>query len=98
MYERLYDDMERVNVRFIGMTTENTRYDFGIMYTNLFFGKPLITCMQTGRSFLMCAEDAEDVEHIQRLLKIQDSTEATAISEFFKVTLPLTSTEVQYNE
>ncbi|MDQ0253873.1 nucleoside diphosphate kinase [Evansella vedderi] len=95
-YERLYDEMERVNVRFVGMTTEKTRYDFGLMYTNMFFGKPLVTCMQTGRSFLMCAEDAEDVEYLQKILKLTDIEEAKALSEFFKVTLPFTSIEAQY--
>ncbi|MBU9720501.1 MULTISPECIES: DUF3055 domain-containing protein [Bacillaceae] len=97
-YERLYDDTERVNVRFIGMTTELARYDFSIMYTNSFFGKPLITCMQTGRSFLMCANDAEDVEHIQQLLHLSDEKEAISISDFFKEILPLTSMEPQYTD
>nr|WP_175475860.1 DUF3055 domain-containing protein [Evansella caseinilytica] len=98
MYEQLYDETERVNVRFIGITTENVRYDFGIMYTNMFFGKPLITCMQTGRSFLMCAEDAKDIEHLRKVFKLTDHKEAEAISEFLAVTLPYTSLEVQYNE
>ncbi|MDG5789478.1 DUF3055 domain-containing protein [Evansella sp. AB-P1] len=98
MYERLYDETERVNVRFIGMTTENARYDFGLVYTNMFFGKPLITCMQTGRSFLMCAEEAEDVDFLKRSLKLNDVEEAQALSEFFKVSLPHMSREAQYNE
>lgn len=95
-YERLYDEMERVNVRFVGMATEKARYDFGLMYTNMFFGKPLVTCMQTGRSFLMCAEDAEDVDHLQKIFKLPDRQEAEVISEFFKVTLPVTAFEAQY--
>ncbi|MFA9557302.1 DUF3055 domain-containing protein [Evansella sp. AB-rgal1] len=97
-YERLYDETERVNVRFIGLTTDSTRYDFSMMYTNMFFGKPLITCMQTGRSFLMCAEDAEDYDYLQRMLKLKEKEEAKTLSEFFKVQLPFMSVEPQYHD
>ncbi|ADU30914.1 DUF3055 domain-containing protein [Evansella cellulosilytica] len=96
LYERLYDETERVNVRFVGVTTDKSRYDFGMMYTNMFFGKPLVTCMQTGRSFLMCAEDAKDVEQLQRVFKISDHQEAESLSEFFMETLPHMSVEPQY--
>ncbi|MEH7522835.1 SAV0927 family protein, partial [Bacillus sp. JJ1503] len=48
LFEKLYDEHENVKVRFVGFTTELTRYDFGIVFTNLFFGKPLVVCMQTG--------------------------------------------------
>jgi hypothetical protein len=49
LFEKLYDEYEKVKVRFVGFTTKDTRYDFGIVYTNMFFGKPLVICMQTGR-------------------------------------------------
>ncbi|WP_078595425.1 DUF3055 domain-containing protein [Evansella clarkii] len=96
-YELLYDKTERVNVNFVGMTTESARYDFGITYTNMFFGKPLITCMQTGRSFLLCADDITDVEQIERLFKV-DPYEAEALAEFFKDVLPVTGLQTQYAE
>ena len=97
-YDLLYDETERVNVNFVGMTTEKVRYDFGIMYTNMFFGKSLITCMQTGRSILLCAEDATDVEQIQKLFKIKELSEAKALSEFFSEVLPVTSLQQQYSD
>src|SRR5690554_2209353 len=96
MYERLYDESENVNVKFIGMTTDKSRYDFGIMYSSLFFGKPLVICMQTGQSFLMCDKDANDVDYLQKVLKLDDVGEAKIISEFLTVTLPSMSFEVQY--
>lgn len=97
-YEGLYDVMENVTVQFIGMTTDKSRYDFGIMYSNLFFGKPLIICMQTGQSFLMSAEDAEDVDYLQRKLKITDRNELKKLSQFFRGTLPFLTLEPQYVE
>lgn len=48
MFEKLYDEHESVKVRFLGFMTHENRYDFGVIYTNMFFGKPLVVCMQTG--------------------------------------------------
>ncbi|MCE7794755.1 DUF3055 domain-containing protein [Salipaludibacillus sp. CUR1] len=96
LYERLYDETERVNVQFVGMTTEQSRYDFGIVYTSLFFGKPLITCMQSGRSLLLCREDVEDVDYLKKAFKVKSDREAEALSEFFKAALPATTMETQY--
>ncbi|MEH7572660.1 DUF3055 domain-containing protein, partial [Cytobacillus firmus] len=56
--------------RFVGFTTESTRYDFGIVYTNLFFSKPLVICMQTGRSTLLDPKDLEDIEYLQKAFKL----------------------------
>lgn len=96
LFERLYDEQEDVKVQFIGFTTDKSRYDFGIVYTNMFFGKPLVVCMQTGRSTLMCAEEAEMVDHIMRTFQINCRDEATDLSIFFSQKLPTMSFEVQY--
>ena len=36
MFEKLYDEHESVKVRFLGFMTHDTRYDFGVIYTNMF--------------------------------------------------------------
>ncbi|OIJ13306.1 hypothetical protein BKP37_12465 [Anaerobacillus alkalilacustris] len=96
LFERLYDEQEDVKVQFIGFTTEKARYDFGIVYTNMFFGKPLVVCMQTGRSTLMCAEEAENVEDIMKIFQIHCEDEAKDLSLFFSEKLPTMSFEAQY--
>ena len=68
IFEKLYDEDENVKVRFIGFTTELARYDFGIIYTNVFFGKPLVVCMQTGRSTLLDPGDLNDTEYLNGYL------------------------------
>ncbi|MGJ7910526.1 DUF3055 domain-containing protein [Neobacillus sp. LXY-1] len=88
LFYKLYDEHEKVKVRFIGFTTEDTRYDFGIIYTNMFFGKPLVVCMQTGRSTLLDPKDIEDIEHLQTVFRIQDQQQALDLAEFFKSALP----------
>lgn len=96
LFDRLYDETERVNVQFIGITTEKSRYDFGIVYTNLFFGKPLITCMQSGKSLLLSREDLGDNEYLKKMFSVECEKDLEALSEFFKSVLPVTTLENQY--
>lgn len=43
MFEKLYDEHESVKVRFLGFMTHENRYDFGVIYTNMFLGN-LLSC------------------------------------------------------
>src|SRR5690606_12245032 len=96
LFEKLYDEQENVNVRFVGFTTELTRYDFGIVYTNLFFAKPLVICMQTGRSTLLDPKDLEDIEYLQKVFKMDHYQQAADLCEFFREAIPGTHFETQY--
>ena len=97
MFEHMYDDIENTKVRFVGFTSENDRYDFGIVFTSKFYGKPLVVCMQTGRSALFSAEDAKVIDNIKKKFMIQDEEEATQLSIFFQTALPKVLTgEPQY--
>jgi hypothetical protein len=91
------DEQENVNVRFVGFTTEQTRFDFGIIYTNMFFGKPLVVCMQTGRSTLLDPRDLEDLDHLQTVFKIHDRQQAADLADFFAETLPSIPFTTQYD-
>ncbi len=96
LFDKIYDEHENVKVRFIGFTTEHTRYDFGIIYTNMFFGKPLVVCMQTGRSTLLDPKEIEDIEYLQNVFRIPDKQQAADLAEFFKETLPQIPFVTQY--
>lgn len=96
LFDKLYDEHETVKVRFIGFTTELTRYDFGIVYTNMFFGKPLVVCMQTGRSTLLDPKEIEDIEYLQTVFRIPDKQQATDLAEFFRGILPSIPFVTQY--
>lgn len=96
LFDKLYDENEKVTVRFVGFTTSDVRYDFGIVYTNMFFGKPLVVCMQTGRSTLLDPKDIEDLDYLRRIFRIDTREEAADLAEFFKESLPNTPFETQY--
>lgn len=96
LFDKLYDEFENAKVRFIGFTTNSTRYDFGIIYTNMFFGKPLVVCMQTGRSSLLEQKDIEDLDHLQSTFKISTREQAKDLAAFFSEELPETPFQSEY--
>ena len=96
IFGKLYDEHEKVKVRFIGFTTEDTRFDFGIVYTNMFFGKPLVVCMQTGRSALLDPKDLDDTDYMMTAFRITDQQQAVDLIEFFREELPSVPFETQY--
>lgn len=96
LFDKLYDEDENVKVRFVGFATEYARYDFGIVYTNLFFGKPLVVCMQTGRSSLLDPEDLGDIDYLKTVFNMENNKQAEDLAEFFREALPSLPFEPQY--
>lgn len=96
-FEKFYDEQERVSVRFVGLATSSTRYDFGLVYTDKFFGKPLVICMQTGRSTLLDSKDLADVDYLQTVFRIETKKEATELAEFLHEAIPSTPFNPQYD-
>ncbi|MFX3633398.1 MAG: DUF3055 domain-containing protein [Candidatus Pristimantibacillus sp.] len=96
MFEQLYDVSELANVHFIGCMTEQARYDFSIVYTEHFFGKPLVICMQTGRSTLLDLQDLLNIEYLQKVFHIQEHDVAHELVSFLTVRLPTMSIKDQY--
>lgn len=96
MFESFYDDTENAKVDFFGYASELARYDFAIVYTNRFFGKPLVVCMQTGRSSLLDPDDLKDTEGLQKTFAIKKAEEAEELATILKVRLPLMEFKEQY--
>ncbi|CAG9619874.1 DUF3055 domain-containing protein [Sutcliffiella rhizosphaerae] len=96
LFDKLYDNNENVPVRFVGFTTKDVRYDFGIVYTNLFFGKPLVICMQTGLSSLLDSKDITDLNHLQHVFRIDSKEQAEDLAEFFSEAIPSIPFQEQY--
>ncbi|NSL50721.1 DUF3055 domain-containing protein [Calidifontibacillus erzurumensis] len=95
--ERLYDESETTKVRFIGFSTDDFRYDFGIIYTNQFFGKPMVVCMQSGCSTLLDGEDIQDYEQLKKIFRLKNDKQAMDLAVFFEQNLPTSRFETQYD-
>ncbi|MBD2861921.1 DUF3055 domain-containing protein [Paenibacillus oceani] len=95
MFERLYDTSEQAQVQFIGYASDRARYDFGIVYTNAFFGKPIVFCMQTNRSTLLDYEDLDNLTYLQKAFQLT-TAEAEEVSALMKQFIPTLSIKDQY--
>ncbi|MBD1380905.1 DUF3055 domain-containing protein [Metabacillus arenae] len=97
IFEKFYDETEKANVRFVGFSTEDIRYDFGIVYSHMFFGKPLVICMQTGRSALLDSEDLEDLDHLRQAFHLESIIQAKSLADFLKEAIPSIPLNTQYD-
>jgi hypothetical protein len=96
-FDHLYDESENAKVRFLGFASEESRHDFGIVYSHKFYGKPLVICMQTGQSTLLCSEDAVNPGYLKKVFRLSSEREAEALSAFLQEHLPtITFEENQY--
>lgn len=95
-YGLLYDESEKVKTRFIGFTTDHARYDFGIVYTSMFYGKPLVICMQTNRSTLLSVDDIDDPSYLKKTFNVSDLEEAERVGNFLRYHLPSQTSHTQY--
>lgn len=95
MFERLYDATEQANVQFVGYASDRARYDFGIVYTSAFFGKPLVVCMQTNRSSLLDHDDLDNLVYLQQAFRL-NSGEAEEVAAFLKQLVPSIRMKEQY--
>jgi uncharacterized membrane protein len=95
MLENLYDVIESSNVNFVGCVSEESRFDFAIIYTSHFFGKPLVVCIQTGRSSPLSADDLSDTE-ILRTQFLLTEEEAVEFTGLLRNRLPTLEIQDQY--
>jgi hypothetical protein len=95
MLENLYDVIESSNVNFVGCISEDSRFDFAIVYTSHFFGKPLVVCMQTGRSSPLSADDLTDTDILRNRFLVSAEA-ATELGVLLRGRLPRLEMQDQY--
>lgn len=96
MLDPLYDVVESSNVNFVGCVSEESRFDFAIIYTSHFFGKPLVVCMQTGRSSPLAADDLHDTELLRKKFRLPDLQAAEELGSLLRGRLPAVSLLEQF--
>lgn len=95
MYHDLYEVTEQANISFIGWAAEQGRYDFALVYSNLFIGKTLVVCMQTGRSNLLSEEDLRP-ELLLKLFQLNDLDAAEEACQILNTRIPALDVRDQY--
>jgi hypothetical protein len=96
MLDQLYDVIETSNVNFVGCISEDSRFDFAIVYSSQFFGKPLVVCMQTGRSSLLSSDDLIDTELLLSKFQLPSVMAAEELRSLLRHRLPALTIHDQY--
>ena len=77
----MYDETEVTTTRFVGFIGEYGRFDLAIVTTNHFFGKRLVISIQSGRSAILTADEAEDADYIAMAFQVSEQ-EASELATF----------------
>ena len=96
MFEIIYHIDESSNVQHVGFISNDCRYDFSIIYTNHFFGKTIINCIQTGLSVLADNSELMDPTFLLNSFKLKSIEEASTISSFLQSQIPGLASFEQY--
>ncbi|PLR69570.1 MULTISPECIES: DUF3055 domain-containing protein [Bacillaceae] len=95
-FEKFYDDSEQAHVRYVGFVTQDHRYDLAIVYSSMFFGKPLVVCLQTCKATLLDSSDIEDLELLKQAFQTGTLQQAAELADFFKEIIPSVQLTTQY--
>ena len=77
----MYDEHIEVPSRFIGFIGRSQQFDFILLYSDHFFGKTLVTHMQSLKSVILTQEEAEDVNFLRDAFSLTQE-EAEDVSAF----------------
>jgi len=81
-FDYLYDHTEETTVRFVSFVGPTmTRFDLAITSTNHFYGKKLITDLQSGRTAIIGPDDLEEEGYLAHAFKLKEE-EAKELETF----------------
>jgi hypothetical protein len=60
MIDILLEERDTQPVHYFCLATNNSRYDFTVIYSSHFYNKSMVISIQTGKMVLMCQEDIDN--------------------------------------
>jgi len=93
--EILAEQKEQQLLHYFCLISNNHRYDLTIGYSEQFFGKAMVTSIQSGRMILLCQEDTYLDHHWAGRLGIEDE-DIPEFQEFFSLVLQTRPFQEQY--
>ncbi len=86
-YDFLSDSTETTSTRFVTFVTPKlNRFDLAILTTSRFYGKKLVTDMQSGRSGVLGPDDLEEEGVLESVFRI-DEEQASELAQFLHLVL-----------
>ncbi|MBT2736657.1 hypothetical protein QF028_000482 [Neobacillus sp. B4I6] len=91
----LSEQKEQQLLHYFCLISNNHRYDLTIGYSEQFFGKAMVTSIQSGKMVLLCQEDTYSDDHWAERLGIQ-AEDIPEFQEFFSLVLQTRPFQEQY--
>lgn len=86
-FDFLSDSTEQTATRFVTFITPGLkRFDLAILTTNRFYGKKLVTDLQSGRSAILGPDDLEEEGVLESVFRITEE-EAAELAQFLVLVL-----------
>ncbi|WP_285766136.1 SAV0927 family protein [Peribacillus sp. SI8-4] len=85
-FDILLENKENQAIHHYCLLSNHHRYDVTIVYTSQFFGKAMVTSLQSGRMILLCAEDIPSEQYWVRTLGIEQE-DISESQDFLKLVL-----------
>jgi hypothetical protein len=80
-FQFLYDIKEQTTTRFVSFFGDTIRFDLAITTTDRFYGKKLVTDLQSGRTAIMGPDDLAEEGYLEHVYKLKPE-EAEELNEF----------------
>ncbi|MFB5196871.1 SAV0927 family protein [Neobacillus sp. KR4-4] len=91
----LAEQKEQQQLHYFCLISHNHRYDLMIAYSEQFFGKAMVTSIQSGNMVLLCQEDTISDDHWSERLGIE-AEDIPEFQEFFSQVLQTRPFHEQY--
>lgn len=91
----LSEQKEQQLLHYFCLISNNHRYDLAIGYSEQFFGKAMVTSIQSGKMVLLCQEDTFSDYHWAERLGIEEE-DIPEFQEFFSIVLQTRPFQEQY--
>jgi len=86
MIDIISESTERQLVHHYCLLTQNNRYDLSIAFSSHFYGKSMVTSIQSSKMALLCLEDIHSEHYWAPKLGIDDE-DISEIQNFFSMVL-----------
>ncbi|MFJ7728118.1 SAV0927 family protein [Neobacillus sp. NPDC097160] len=93
--EILSEEKENQLLHYFCLISNNHRYDLTIGYSNHFYGKAMVTSIQSGKMVLLCQEDTDTDDYWADYLGIEKE-DIPEFQEFFRLVLQTRPFQEQY--
>ncbi|SFS65609.1 DUF3055 domain-containing protein [Marininema halotolerans] len=77
----LYDESEDTRTRFVSFVGQTSRFDLGITVTSRFYGKLLVSNLQSNRFAIIGHDDLEEPGYLEHVYNLNEE-EAQELKDF----------------